>query len=430
MLSLLGDKIDWPRKRDYSKAISEAEDTDAVYRGFWGRITRTVMARPVIGLVVAVALLLLAAIPYLDINTGFAGVETMPEDSHARQGFEILDEQFSAGRLSPVQFAIEGNPDQVNPQVAGFRESLMAQTVSDGNGGTKPAFLPIPEEGWIRWNDQGTVALMEVTLNTPVNDDRSYAQIDLLRDDLVPATFDSTGATVFVTGETAFNQDFFTITSDYTPYVLTFVLGLSFLLLLLAFRSVVVSAKAILMNLLSVGAAYGLLVLVFQKGIGNDVLGLQQTPTVEAWIPIFLFCVLFGLSMDYHVFLLSRIREHYDLTGRNTESVAVGLHSTAKIITGAALIMVAVFGGFASGRLVMLQQMGFGLGVAVLIDATIVRSILVPSAMALLGDRNWYLPRWLRWLPDLRVEGAPVQVVHTNDGGLTPPVVPGGAAGE
>jgi RND superfamily putative drug exporter len=154
-----------------------------------------------------------------------------------------------------------------------------------------------------------------------------------------------------------------------------------------------------------VGAAYGLLVLVFQKGVGNDLLGLQRTPTIEAWVPLFLFCVLFGLSMDYHVFLLSRIREHYDLTGRNRESVAVGLHATAKIITGAALIMVAVFGGFASGRLVMLQQMGFGLGVAVLLDATIVRSVLVPSIMALLGDRNWYMPRWLGWLPDLRVEG-------------------------
>jgi RND superfamily putative drug exporter len=165
------------------------------------------------------------------------------------------------------------------------------------------------------------------------------------------------------------------------------------------------------MNLLSVGAAYGLLVLVFQHGVGNGILGFQQTPTIEAWIPIFLFCVLFGLSMDYHVFLLSRIREHYDFSGNNTESVAVGLHSTAKIITGAALIMVAVFGGFAAGRLVMLQQMGFGLGVAVLIDATLVRSVLVPSAMALLGDRNWYLPKWLEWLPDLRVEGVPMPVV-------------------
>src|SRR5215208_6178223 len=146
------------------------------------------------------------------------------------------------------------------------------------------------------------------------------------------------------------------------------------------------------MNLLSVGAASGLHVLVFQKGYGDDVLGLTKTPTIEIWLPIFLFCVLFGLSMDYHVFLLSRVREHYDLTKRNRESVAVGLQSTGKIITGAALIMVAVFAGFASGELVMFQQMGFGLAIAVLLDATIVRSVLVPASMALLGDRNWYLP--------------------------------------
>jgi putative drug exporter of the RND superfamily len=171
------------------------------------------------------------------------------------------------------------------------------------------------------------------------------------------------------------------------------------------------------MNLLSVGAAYGLLVLVFQKGYLHGLLGFQQTPTIENWIPIFLFCVLFGLSMDYHVFLLSRIREHYDLSKNNAESVAVGLQSTAKIITGAALIMVAVFAGFASGTLVMFQQMGFGLAVAVILDATLVRSVLVPASMALLGDRNWYLPRWLGWLPDLRIDAQPVPAVGPAPGG-------------
>ncbi|MEA2584324.1 MAG: putative drug exporter of the superfamily, partial [Thermomicrobiales bacterium] len=165
--------------------------------------------------------------------------------------------------------------------------------------------------------------------------------------------------------------------------------------------------------LLSVGAAYGLLVLVFQKGYLHNLHGFDKTPTIEAWIPIFLFCVLFGLSMDYHVFLLSRIREHYDQTHRNQESVAVGLQSTARIITGAALIMVAVFVGFAAGRLVMLQQVGFGLAVAVFLDATVVRSVLVPASMRLLGDWNWYLPSWLKWLPDLRVEGGSVQAAQS-----------------
>jgi RND superfamily putative drug exporter len=186
--------------------------------------------------------------------------------------------------------------------------------------------------------------------------------------------------------------------------------------LLVAFRSIVVPLMAIALNLLSVGASYGLLVLVFQKGVGAGLFGFQQTPMIEAWLPIFLFCILFGLSMDYHVFLLSRIREHYDECGDNRESVAAGLQATAKIITGAALIMVVVFGAFATGRLVTLQELGFGLGVAVLLDTTIVRSILVPAAMALLGDKNWYLPRVLGWVPDLRIEGG----VHLPEPHLTP----------
>ncbi|MBA3412354.1 MAG: MMPL family transporter, partial [Actinobacteria bacterium] len=187
--------------------------------------------------------------------------------------------------------------------------------------------------------------------------------------------------------------------------VFAFVLGLSFILLTIAFRSIVVAAKAIVMNLLSVGAAYGLLVLVFVKGIGNEFFGFEQADAVEAWVPLFLFAVLFGLSMDYQVFLLSRIRERYSQTGDNDAAVAFGVGSTARLITGAALIIIAVFWGFAMGDLIMFQQMGFGVAVALLIDATIVRSVLVPAAMKLLGKRNWYLPSWLRWLPDVHVEG-------------------------
>ena len=182
-------------------------------------------------------------------------------------------------------------------------------------------------------------------------------------------------------------------------------LSLSFLLLMLVFRSLVVPAKAIAMNLLSVGAAYGLIVAVFQHGFLNDFFGFQKVERIEAWLPMFLFSVLFGLSMDYHVFLLSRIRERYDQTHQNSEAVAYGLRSTASTITAAALIMVAVFSGFAAGQFVFLQQMGFGLAVAVILDATIVRTVLVPASMQLLGDWNWYLPRWLSWLPRLNVEG-------------------------
>jgi RND superfamily putative drug exporter len=166
----------------------------------------------------------------------------------------------------------------------------------------------------------------------------------------------------------------------------------------------VVPIKAVIMNLLSVGAAYGLLVLVTQEGVGAGLFGFQQVESIEAWLPIFLFAILFGLSMDYHVFLLSRIRERYDQTHDNTDAVVFGVRSTGRLITGAALIMVAVFAGFAAGDLVMFQEMGFGAGIAILLDATIVRSILVPASMKLLGDWNWYLPSWLNWLPDVRVE--------------------------
>jgi RND superfamily putative drug exporter len=251
------------------------------------------------------------------------------------------------------------------------------------------------------------VALISVPLRVDPDSPAGNAAIELLRDDIIPPIEGTmTGSEVFVSGVTASTVDSLEMQETYTPIVFAFVLGLSFLLLLVVFRSLVIAAKAIAMNLLSVGAAYGLLVWVFQEGNLAGFFGFQQVEAIEAWIPLLLFSILFGLSMDYHVFLLSRIREAYDQSHNNAESVAVGLQRTARIITGAALIMVAVFAGFAAGSLTFLQQVGFGLGVAVLLDATVVRSILVPSAMALLGDRNWYLPRWLRWLPDVRIEGS------------------------
>jgi RND superfamily putative drug exporter len=257
----------------------------------------------------------------------------------------------------------------------------------------------------VAWSEGNDAAYITVNMNLDGNDPAAQDEIERLRDTVVPSAFGSHQGDVFITGATASNTDFIDMVDQWTPIVFAFVLGLSFLLLMVAFRSIVVPISAIILNLLSVGAAYGLMVLVFQDGYLHGLLGFQKTPTIEAWIPIFLFCVLFGLSMDYHVFLLSRIREHYDLSKDNHESVAVGLQSTARIITGAALIMVAVFIGFSSGNLVMLQQMGFGLAVAVFIDATIVRTILVPSIMAILGNRNWYLPRWLHWLPNVSIEG-------------------------
>jgi RND superfamily putative drug exporter len=233
---------------------------------------------------------------------------------------------------------------------------------------------------------------------------QAQAVVARLRGEIVPEVFDGSEAEVLVTGAAAESLDYVRLSEDWRPIVFVFVLGLSFVLLTIAFRSLVVAAKAILLNLLSVAAAYGLLTAVFVEGIGNEIFGFPQVEAIEAWLPLFLFAVLFGLSMDYHVFLLSRIKERWLQTGDNSEAVRHGVTTTARLITGAALIMVVVFAGFARGDLVMFQQMGFGVAVALLIDATLIRGVLVPAAMELLGQRNWYLPRWLGWLPHIEVE--------------------------
>jgi putative drug exporter of the RND superfamily len=396
MLRLLGDKIDWPRRRKYDAetvARQAIHDHETIHKGFWGTVTRIVMARPVVAIVLAVALLVGAAIPALDITIGQSGIETLPA-GNLKTAFTILERDFYVGRLSPVKVVVDGSAG--DPGVSAAIESLLATLAQDPQFGAAT----------VETNEAGDLTLISAPMITDANSPESYAAVSQLRKEIVPATFSGTDARVYVTGETAFTRDFNDLISAYTPIVFAFVLGLSFLLLMVAFRSIVVPIKAILMNLLSVAATYGLLVLVFQKGVGAELLGFQQVAAVESWLPIFLFCVLFGLSMDYHVFLLSRIREHFDLTGNNRESVAVGLQSTGKIITGAALIMVVVFSGFAMGDLVMMQQMGFGLAIAVFLDATIIRSVLVPASMALLGNRNWYLPRALHWLPNVNVEGS------------------------
>ena len=264
-----------------------------------------------------------------------------------------------------------------------------------------PVF-PVPPSPQV--NDAGDLALLTLPFPGEPNSRAATEKMATLREVHVADAFDGVPAEVHVGGVTAEATDFFNIVDVYTPIVFAFVLGLSFIILMLAFRSIVIPIKAIIMNLLSVGTTYGLLVLVFQKGVGTDLLGFQQAEVIDAWIPLFLFTILFGLSMDYHVFLLSRIRERYDQTGNNAQAVAYGLRSTGGMITGAALIMVAVFGGFAAGDTIVNQQVGFGLAVAVFLDATLVRSVLIPASMEVLGRGNWYLPSWLSWLPDLRVE--------------------------
>lgn len=388
LLAILGDRVDALR------VLRHKGGRRAPSGGFWDRITHAVMARPVAGVLLAGGVLLAAAVPYTGINLGFPGVSTLPADTDARRAFGVMAADFSGGLTSPVEIVVDA--DVVSPRVAAAIDELRLALGRDG------AFGP----SRVETNSAGDLAVVSAPTAGDPESDASFDAVDRLRDTVVPSVFAGTGARVLVGGDTAFDKDAFETIDRYMPIVLALVLGMSFVLLTVVFRSIVVAVKAIVMNLLSVGAAYGLLVLVFQHGVGAGVLGFREVESVAAWIPLFLFSVLFGLSMDYHVFLLTRIREQYDRTGDNAGSVAHGLRTTAGIITGAALIMVAVFAGFASGDLVMFQQMGFGLGAAVLLDATIVRTVLVPASMKLLGTRNWYLPRSLRWLPAVEVEGA------------------------
>jgi len=390
VLSLLGDRVESLRVPFFGR---RAQETTAPHEGFWGRTVDLVMRHRVIAVVASVALLLIAAIPYLNINTGAAGLSTLPDSTLAKQGYVVLNRDFTVGEVTPATIVVDGN---VATPAAGqaFRKLRTELAQDDRFGPVAPAVAP-PE----------SLAVITVPVAGDPNSDAALNAVRDLRSRYLPNALAGTELHAFVTGASAQNLDYFDITDTYLPIVFALVLGLSFILLTLAFRSIVVPASSIAMNLLSVGAAYGLLVLVTQEGHGASLFGFQVVPTVEAWIPLFLFSVLFGLSMDYQVFLLSRIRERYDQTGNTHEAVTYGIGSTAHLITGAALIMVAVFAGFASGDLVMFQQMGFGLGVAILVDATIVRVVLMPAVMELLGDRNWYLPRWLEWLPHLNVEG-------------------------
>ena len=245
----------------------------------------------------------------------------------------------------------------------------------------------------VQVNRAGDLLYVQVPLEGGTDETVSENAVKHLRKDIKPSAFAGSEAQVYVSGATAGSLDFTDKMVDTAPYVFGFVLGLAFLLLLVMFRSIVIPVKAIVLNLLSVGAAYGVLVMVFQWGWGISILGSESTGVIAPWIPLFLFAILFGLSMDYHMLVLSRIKEAYDQGYSNEESVSMGIKLTAGQITSTAAVMVGIFLTFALGRQIMLQQMGLGLGVAVLIDATVIRTVLLPTSMKLLGDRNWYLPR-------------------------------------
>ena len=385
LLSLFGDKVNSIRIPFLQTGAVAASGDDA--SGFWAKTTRLVTRKPVVSAVLSVGLLLAAAVPYLDKQSGMSGISGIPDSLRAKQGFMVLVNDFHMGMQQPAMIVIDGNVNSQSSQNA--IASLDAQIAADPSF-TGVSFVPYPQKDLV----MGYAGLAGDPMSV-----KAMEAVQRLRTDYIPTSFGSTDLQVLVGGGTAGQLDFNRTTDRYTPIIFIFVLALSFVVLTLAFRSIVISTTAILMNLLSVAASYGLIVLVFQKGVGAKLFGFQRVDVIETWLPLFLFALLFGLSMDYQVFLLSRIQEHYQKTKDNAASVSFGLRSTGRLITGAALIMVAVFGGFALGDMVMFQQMGFGLAAAVLIDATLVRSILVPATMKMLGDRNWYLPTWLSWIP-------------------------------
>jgi RND superfamily putative drug exporter len=407
ILAKLGDRINWPRLSKRARLDTPHD----VPGGFWDIVARSVMKRPWVFLITSVLILAGLGSFYFQLNKGSSTDISQLPDVPAKAAFLTLEREFAGGLTDPAEIVVVGDVGSTQAQEA--ITSLKTAIAQDA------VFSP---ETQVQTSSDGTAVKVSAFFKGQTQNDASFATISDLRSRVIPAAFaGAPGVQVYVGGNTAIFTDFLSVTDSYQWIVLAFVLGLSFLLLMVVFRSIILPIKAILMNLLSVGAAYGAVTLVFQKGVGINFFNaigfnFHQSDAIEAWLPLFLFSILFGLSMDYHVFLLSRIREEYDKTHDNTEAVAYGLRTTAGIITGAAIIMVVVFTGFASGRLGPLQQMGFGLAVAVFMDATIVRVFLVPSGMRLLGDWNWYLPKWLEWLPKMNVEGRePELQVHVPD---------------
>jgi putative drug exporter of the RND superfamily len=325
------------------------------------------------------------------------GAEALPQDLPAVQAYNRLQKAFP-GEADPAVVVVKA-PSVDAPQVRAGMQDLRREALASGK---------VHEPITTTVNDDRTVARIELPTIGNGEDAASNAAVSALRGEIVPETVGSVEAVeAGVTGTAASSQDFSDALRGAAPLVFLFVLAFAFLLLLIAFRSLVIAVKAIVLNLLSVAAAYGVLVLVFQHGWAKGLLGFDYTGGVMVWLPVFLFVILFGLSMDYHVFILSRIREAYDGGMKTEDAIRHGIKTTAGVVTSAAVVMVFVFGIFATLSLIMMKQFGVGLATAVLLDATIVRGVLLPATMKLLGDWNWYLPRWLRWLPKVKLEGAP-----------------------
>ncbi len=390
VLSKLGDKVDRGRVPLVGRIKNRVGKA-----GIWSRVLDRVLRRPLVSALVSAGLLVALAVPALSMETSLGGTEDFSRDLPVMQTYDRIQAAFpSEGSMEMVVVKAD---DVTSPAVVSAIDSLETKAAERSD--------LFEGQGTLEISSDQTVATVTLPTTGTGTDELSNRAVDALRDGIVPATVGQVdGVEAYTTGEAAATGDFNDAMISHLPYVFAFVLSAAFILLLVTFRSIVIPVKAIVLNLLSVGAAYGLLVLVFQGEWAESLLGFESNGAIAAWLPLFLFVILFGLSMDYHVFILTRIRELFDRGMRTEEAVAQGIKSTAGVVTSAAIVMVAVFSMFALSSELQMKQMGIGLAAAVLIDATIIRGVLLPATMKLLGDWNWWLPRRLGWLPKVSVE--------------------------
>jgi uncharacterized membrane protein YdfJ with MMPL/SSD domain len=370
-------------------SAARTRDIDSGGRA-WNFVLDRVLRHPVVSVVSATALLLVMASPVLHMHTADSGTEAIPRSLPIMKVYDKMQAAFPGGEI-PAEVVIKAK-DVTSPKITAAVAQLKRDAIATGQ---------VKEPVDVTISADKTVMQISLPILGTGTDKASNGALAMLRGDVVPKFADAAGTKAYVTGMTAGSKDFNDLMKSRWPIVFGFVLSLAFLLLMMTFRSIVIPIKAIVLNLLSVGAAYGVLTWVFQDGHGEKLLGFQSTGSVTSWLPMFLFVILFGLSMDYHVFILSRIREAFDRGMKTEDAVAHGIKTTAGTVTSAAIVMVAVFGIFATLSYLDFKMMGVGLATAILVDATLVRAVLLPATMKLLGDWNWYLPRWLEWLPSL-----------------------------
>ena len=401
VISKLGDRVNKGRIPFLGRNVGKTSEPR-----IWGFILDRVVRRPAVAVVLAGGLLVALALPTLNMHTKLLGFSDLPKSISIVQTYDRIQAAFP-GAQAPADVVVRA-ADVTTPSVQRAVAKLERTALATGEM-TQPIQT--------RVNPSHTVEVVSIPLRGDGNDNTSKHALSTLRNDVIPASVGAVGgAEVAVAGMTAGTSDFNETMKSHMPLVFGFVLALVFVLLLATFRSIVIAAKAVLMNLLSVGAAYGILVAIFQHRWAEGLLGFHSNGAIVSWLPLFLFVILFGLSMDYHVFILSRVKELVDDGMETGDAVAQGIKGTASTVTSAAFVMVGVFAIFATLNMLDVKQMGVGLAVAILIDATLIRAVLLPATMKLLGEWNWYLPRWLEWLPTLshearekqpRVEEAP-----------------------